>query len=172
VIDLEGFEHEIVEQRIVLRNGLLAEGITSWENERASVDTRPEPTPAMIEEAKRADQKRLQGIWSISSGTVGGQSSGASEKARWIIDGNKIVLELKDRVEGKFALDPAKSPRRIDIVTAATDDEESEEIHGVYEFRGDDLYVCLSSGDEPRPTNLRPSPDTAQVSFVLKRERP
>jgi uncharacterized protein (TIGR03067 family) len=155
-----------------LRNGLLAEGTTPWEDERAHVDTRPDPTPEMIEEAKRADQKRLQGTWSLSPTNFGGQPTGASEKARWIIDGDKIVMELKKRVEGKFTLDPARSPRRIDIVTTATDEEESEEIHGVYELRGDEVYVCLSSGDEPRPTSLRPSPDTAEVSFVLKRESP
>ena len=126
----------------------------------------------MIEEAKRADQKRLQGTWNLSSGAVDGQSRSVSEKARWIIDGNKIAMELKKRVEGEFTLDPAKSPRRIDIVTTAPDGEKPEEMHGVYELRGDDIYVCLSSGDEPRPTSLRASPGTAQVSFALKRERP
>ncbi|MBC8872101.1 MAG: TIGR03067 domain-containing protein [Planctomycetes bacterium] len=155
-----------------MRNGLLQEGTTPWEDEDALVDPRPAPTPAMIEEAKRADRKRLQGTWSLSPAAVGGPSSDAREKARWIIDGNKIVMELEQRREGKFTLDPAKSPRRIDIVTAATDDEKSEEIHGVYELSGDDIYVCLSSGDEPRPTSLRASRGTAQVSFALKRERP
>jgi len=155
-----------------LRNGLLEEGTTPWADEHALVDTRPEPTPEMIAEAKRADQKRLQGSWSISSGTVGGQPRDATRKARWIIDGNKIVMELEKRIEGKFTLDPAKSPRRIDIVTTATDDEKSEEIHAVYELHGDDLYVCLSSGDEPRPSSLRASPGTAEVSFILKRQRP
>lgn len=169
---MAGFEHKIVEQRIVLRNGLLEEGSTQWEDERAHVDPRPDPTPAMIEEAKRADQKRLQGTWSISSGTFGGQASEATKKARWIIDGNKIVMEVEKRVEGKFTLDPAKSPRRIDIVTTATDGKESEQIHGVYELRGDELYVCLNSGDEPRPTSLRASKGTAQVSFLLERQRP
>jgi uncharacterized protein (TIGR03067 family) len=162
----------MVEQRIVLRNGLLAEGATTWADERALVDPRPAPTPEMIEEAKRADQKRLQGTWSLSPMDFGGQPSGAGEKACWIIDGNEVVMELKKRIEGKLTLDPSKSPRRIDIVTAATDDEEPEEIHGVYELRGDEVYLCLSSGDEPRPTSLRPRPDTAEVSFVLKRERP
>ena len=136
------------------------------------MDPRPDATPAMIEEAKRADQKRLQGIWSISSGTVGGQPRDATKKARWIIDGHKIVMELEQRREGKFTLDPAKSPRRIDIVTTATDDEKSEEIHAVYEFSGDEVYVCLSSGGEPRPTSLRANSGTAEVSFVLTRQRP
>jgi uncharacterized protein (TIGR03067 family) len=126
----------------------------------------------MIQEAIRIDQQRLQGTWRLISGAVGGQSGGAEANARWIIAANKIVMELEDRREGKFTLDPAKSPRRIDIVTTSSDGKTTEEIHGVYELRGDDLYVCLASGDESRPLNLRSSPGTRQVSLVLKRERP
>jgi uncharacterized protein (TIGR03067 family) len=126
----------------------------------------------MIEEATRADQKRLQGTWKLISGAVGSPLGGVEDDARWIIAGNKIVMKQEKRREGKFTLDPAKSPRRIDIVTTSPDGTKTEEIRGVYELHGDDLYVCTSSGDEPRPANLRSSPGSGQVSFVLKRERP
>ena len=39
-----------------------------------------------------------------------------------------------------------------------------------YELSGDELRVCLDSGDEPRPASLRSSQDTNQVSLVLQRE--
>ncbi len=171
-IDLTGFEHEVFEQPIVLRDGLLQEGATAWEDARGRVDTRPDPTAAMIQEATLADQRRLQGAWRVISGAVGGQPRGAEENARWTIAGATIVMELEERLEGTFTLDPSKSPRRIDIVAASSDGAQPEEIHGVYELRGDDLSVCLGSGDEPRPVNLHSSPGTGQVSFVLKRERP
>lgn len=134
------------------------------------MDTRPDPTAAMIQEATLADQRRLQGAWRVISATVAGQPRGAEENARWTIAGATIVMEVEERREGRFTLDPSKSPRRIDIVAASSDGAQPEEIHGVYELRGDDLSVCLGSGDEPRPTSLRPG--TGQVSFVLKRERP
>jgi hypothetical protein len=60
-IDLTGFEHKIVEHRIVLRDGLLEDGGTPWDNERRGVDPRPAPSAAMIQEARHADQQRLQG---------------------------------------------------------------------------------------------------------------
>lgn len=171
-IDLTGFEHEVFEQPIVLRDGLLQQGATAWADERSRADPRPAPTPAMIQEATLADQQRLQGAWRLISGAVGGRPSDAEENASWTIAGATIVMGLEERRERTFTLDPSKSPRRIDIVATSSDGTKTEEIRGVYELRGDDLNVCLSSGDEPRPVNLRCSPGTGQVSFVLKRERP
>jgi uncharacterized protein (TIGR03067 family) len=126
----------------------------------------------MIQEAIRTDQRRLQGTWRLTSGAVGGQSGGVKGKTRWIIDGNKIVMEMEERRDGKFTLDPAKSPRRIDIVTTSSDGKTTEEVHGVYEFLDDELHVCLASGDEPRPANVHSNPGSRQVSLVLRRERP
>jgi len=125
----------------------------------------------MIQEAIRADTERLQGVWRLTSGGMGGQSGDAKAVARWIISGNTIVMELGERREGKFTLDPAKSPRRIDIVTMASDGKKAEDVHGVYDIRDDRLHVCLASRDEPRPASIRARAGSREVSLVLKRER-
>ena len=57
-------------------------------------------------------------------------------------------------------------------IVASPDGKQTEAVRGVYESRGDDLYICLSGGDEPRPASVRSSPGTKQVSLILKRERP
>ena len=155
----------------MLRDGFLEAGATPWPDERAIVDPRPAPSPAMIQEAIRLDQQRLQGTWKVISADVGGRSAGLKQNVRWIIAGSKIVMELGERREGKFSLDASKSPRRIDIVAMASDGKQkADSLLGVYELSGDELRVCLDSGDEPRPASLRSSQDTNQVSLVLQRE--
>jgi uncharacterized protein (TIGR03067 family) len=171
-IDLSGFEHKLVEHSIRLRDGKLEEGGTAWDDERSRLDTRQAPTSAMIEEAIRNDRQQLQGTWKMTSGTVRGKSSEVKTTASWIVTDDKIVIEMGERWEGKFSLDPAKSPRRIDIVTISPDGKKTEEIRGVYELRDGDLYVCLAFGDEARPANLRSSSDSSAVSLILKREHP
>ena len=104
-------------------------------------------TPAMIQEAIRADQERLQGTWALVSGAAGDESKKVSGDAKWIIAGNRIVMSLEERQEGAFSLDPAKSPRRIDIVPSSAI-AKSEQIRGVYEVSGDVLSICLNSSDE------------------------
>jgi uncharacterized protein (TIGR03067 family) len=145
---------------------------------RDSVNTtRTEPLeyvvrPRMsVEEAVRSDKQRLQGAWKLVSGAISGRSGRAEANGRWIIAGEKIVMELKDRREGKFTIDPAKLPRHIDLITTSSDGTKTEQICGVYELSGDYLYACLAPGDEPRPGYLHASPGTGQVSVLLKRAR-
>jgi uncharacterized protein (TIGR03067 family) len=170
-IDLTGFKHEIVEPRIRLRDGLLAEGAVPPADER-SADQRPAPSPAMIQEAIRTDQRLLQGTWMLTSATLRGRSGGVQGDIRWSITGDRMVIELNGRWEGKFTLDPARSPKRITLVATSPDGKKTEEIRGVYELRGDELHVCMDTGDEPRPASVSYSPNTNQVSLVLKREQP
>jgi uncharacterized protein (TIGR03067 family) len=169
-IDLDGFEHQIVERKIRLRNGILDElGVP--EEDRRRLDPRPASTPAAIQEAIRMDRQGLQGVWSLVSGAVGGRSGSAEAKVRWMIAGDKLVMELNNRWEGKYTLDPARSPKRINLVATSPDGAPLEVIHGIYEIRGDELCICLAFGDEPRPESLRSSSGASQISLALKRHR-
>jgi uncharacterized protein (TIGR03067 family) len=169
-IDMTGFAHKIVDRRIVLRGGVLAEGATSWDDERRRDDPRPAPTPAMIAEATQADRKRLQGEWSLVSVRFGGNQYNAAANTRWTVRGDRIVMELSDRREATFTLDLSKSPRRIDLVAASLDGKAKEHVRGVYGLRGDELSVCLAADDEPRPANTYASPGSEEVSAVLRRQ--
>jgi uncharacterized protein (TIGR03067 family) len=171
VIDLKGFRHQLVERRIRLRNGILDESDAPAMDGRPCVASKPAPMPAMVQEAIRADQQRLQGVWNAISGAVSGRPSDAQAKVRWTITGDKIVLEMSDRWVGKCTLDPARSPKRINLA-ATSSDGATEEIRGIYEVRGDRLCVCLAFGDEPRPESLRSSRGARQVSLALERGRP
>jgi uncharacterized protein (TIGR03067 family) len=169
-IGLAGFEHQIVERRIRLRNGILEEPGIPGEERLSRLDPRPASTPAMIQEAIRADQQRLLGVWRVISGAVGGRPGGAEANVRWTLDGERIVVEMDNRWVGKWTVDPTRSPKRINLVATSSGGATADVVRGVYEIRGDTLCVCLAFGDEPRPENLTSGQNTSQVSLALKRQ--
>jgi uncharacterized protein (TIGR03067 family) len=169
-IDLAGFEHRIVDRRIRLRNGILEEPGRPAEDRSPRPAPRLAAAPAVIPAAIRIDRQRLQGVWGLVSGAVGGRPGGAGCKVRWTLAGDQIVMEMSDRWVGKWTLDPTRSPKRINLAAMSADGAATEEIRGVYEVRGDRLCVCLAFGDDPRPENLCSSPGTSQVSLALKRQ--
>jgi len=171
-IDLGGFEHQLVDCKIRLRNGIVEEPGPGapQQSRRSRPDARSASTPATARNAIRADRQRLQGVWSLISGTVSGRPGDAETKLLWTLAGDTIVVEMKERWVGKWTLDPTQSPKRINLAATAPDGTTTEVIRGVYEVRGDKLCLCLAYGDEPRPENLRSSPGTGQVSLALKRQ--
>ncbi len=170
-IDLAGFEHQLVERKVRLRNGIVEDLGTPGEGGTPRLDPRPATPSAAAREAVRMDQQRLQGVWSLISGAISGRPGGPAGKVRWTIAGNQIVMEMGDRWVGTCVLDPFKSPKRINLA-ATSSDGATEQIRGVYEVRGDRLCVCLAFGDDPRPESLRSSPGAHQVSLALKRQGP
>jgi hypothetical protein len=100
-IDLTSFEHEMVEHRIRLRDGLLVEGAVPSLNEGRH-DPRPAPSPAKIQEAIRIDQHLLQGTWLLTSATAKGRSGDLQGSLHWRFTGDKMVIELNGRWEGKL----------------------------------------------------------------------
>lgn len=169
-IDLTGFEHQIVESKIRLRNGIVEEDGTPSGAGGRCLDSIRAPAAAVIQDATRTDGQQLQGAWRLLSGALNGRPGSADAKIRWTVAGDKIVMELGNRWEGKYTLDPSKSPKRINLVARSDDGARAEEIRGVYEVHGDKLCVCLSFGDEPRPEILRSSPGAGQVSLALTRQ--
>jgi uncharacterized protein (TIGR03067 family) len=170
-IDLSGFKHEVVEHRIRLRNGVLEKGETALDDDRSRAGGGPAPSPEMIREAIRVDKQQLQGAWALTSAVVSGRSGNVQLPSALVVNGDKIVVKLSDRWEGTFTLDPSRSPRRINIVTRLADGAKGEEVRGVYELRGDELYICLVGGDAPRPASVRASPESGEVSMALQREQ-
>ena len=174
-IDLSSFEHRLVDRKIRLRNGILEEVDEMRPDKVGKADglvlgsKSASARAAAVTDAVRADRQRLQGVWRLVSGSVGGRPGGPDGKLRWSVAGDRVVLEMGDRWVGASTLDPARSPKRIDIA-AKSSDGTVEQIRGVYEVRGDRLCVCLAFGDDPRPENLRSSKGANQISLTLKRQ--
>src|SRR6266404_3247193 len=84
----------------------------------------------------------------------------------WMVKvGNKTVAT------GTFKIDPAKSPKEIDILDESGVKNEKTKL-GIYEIDGDTYKFCLAPAGKPRPTEFTSKPGTGHSLGVSKREKP
>jgi uncharacterized protein (TIGR03067 family) len=112
-------------------------------------------------------QNRLQGTWAISSMTMGGIPIPGAQ-AQITITGNQMTLL---DVPGTYRIDAGKNPMQIDwiVPTGVTP--------GIFEFRGNQLTLCLvqdpagpQANAPPRPADFSPQPGK-MVMIFNRRER-
>lgn len=101
--------------------------------------------------AKKPDAESIQGRWVCQTLDTG--SGAQPDGETWLVladgklsNGNGT---LKGHVAVPFTLDPAQSPKRIDIEPAG-----GTVMVGVYELDGDTLTWCFSQPGQPRPKKL------------------
>src|SRR5688572_19102650 len=70
--------------------------------------------------ADQDDVKAMQGTWVIESATFAGRDHTEDFAGmKLIIDGNRYTVDFgKNTDKGTFTLDPTKTPKRIDIMSA------------------------------------------------------
>jgi uncharacterized protein (TIGR03067 family) len=134
----------------------------------------------MSAEAKDAskDQQAIQGSWRLVSRDLpGGRSeNGEGDAARRIVfkgDTFQICKGEDVRIEGTFKIDPAASPRSIDMSITKTNEGGSEAGKtslGIYELKGDEMRWCAAEPGHPdRPREF--AADGGPFMLVsLKRE--
>src|SRR5271167_1831548 len=110
---------------------------------------------AVQETASEKDLKSLQGKWHVvSAKSPGGFNVGPDDNLFIIFEGNKLKVSKIDekgefRDGGTFSLDASKTPKAMDSIT-----DVKLKIAGIYELTGDDLKICQSLSNEPRPTEF------------------
>lgn len=129
------------------------------------------------QDAVKKEIANIQGTWRFVSMEVEGMKHPDKHVSSYTLvlkgdqwafsDGKKSAAKLT------FQLDPAKTPKTIDLVDM--DVEKKRIIRGLYSSEGDTLTVCYhrdpgKEGD--RPTEFATKPDSGLVLFVLKREKP
>jgi uncharacterized protein (TIGR03067 family) len=118
------------------------------------------------------DLGRFQGEWQVD---VYGRDGGAIRVRgeRWT-----YVAGRQDRLSYRMSLNPAASPKEIELIQLRPDGEPAVythgpqrgspvKMHGVYSVNKDGARVVLRPGVEPRPTSLD-DPGDAQT-LTLKR---
>lgn len=114
----------------------------------------------------KSDMDAIQGTWTVAASELGGipQQAQVLAAQSYVIAGGKLKL-LEDGVlisTTSFTLNPAKSPKQIDIKL----DDGTTEL-GIYELNGDVLKIC--SAPKKRPGSFAASGSDISMS-VLKRK--
>jgi uncharacterized protein (TIGR03067 family) len=113
----------------------------------------------------KTDEDRLQGPWVIMSLEVNG-------KPDYTI-GNMTIAEDQIEIKSKnldrkthFRLDPAQSPKEIDLVNRA-----GSVTYAIYALEGDTLRICMAPAGAARPKEFASKARSGNTLFVLKRDK-
>jgi uncharacterized protein (TIGR03067 family) len=115
--------------------------------------------------SEKNDKQKIQGIWKA----VGLESNGKPREENayagttFTFKDDQVILSERGHPPTplRFELDPAKSPKAIDLIT-------TDALPGIYELRGDDLKLCFRIG-KGRPTEFKTRPGDDTEMFTLKR---
>lgn len=136
------------------------------------------PARRPTESQLRADRELLAGNWDILSIQDNGERLAAdiirskiAEDGRVRIGGRGMSI-ISPRNEEKrlwaYRIDPAQTPKQIDITT-----QFDTVLKGIYAFSGDELRLCVAkSEDMPRPSEFEAPRGSNQMLYRLKMGRP
>ena len=100
----------------------------------------------------------LQGNWLVEKTERGGRKPPTEllKTLKVIIKGDKLEMSDAKRGEtGVFKLDPAKTPKEIDLVfSEGLTGEVKRTALGIYELNGDTLKIAWRKDGGPRPTEF------------------
>jgi uncharacterized protein (TIGR03067 family) len=119
------------------------------------------------------DLKKMQGSWVMVSLIENGKEVPAAErqKRRLTIKGNVSTLTFgKEKSTGTYKLDESKKPRTLDI-TLSDGEDKGKKMLGIYEFRGEQLRICLAEVGGKRPTKFESTPGSFQALEVWKKAK-
>lgn len=126
------------------------------------------------DDTAKKDRERLQGSWETTTAVYDGRDLTADGiKLRFTFKGDIASLDgsedvIKDYSKLSFKLDPAASPKGIDIkVTAGA--QKDTVIEAIYELKGDELRVCAKMIGKERPTKFEAPEGSNNALLVLKR---
>lgn len=141
--------------------------------ERLAVDPMI-PDPPEAPEVSRV-REAIQGTWTMSATKAGERTFPGRPGSHWTIAGDRITtVEAGNSYEGKFRIDPRRTPAVIDCrVEKDPWTGQPLLLKGIFSVEGNILKVCWSSrytngGLRPRTFPGDNSPGTD--SFVLKRD--
>jgi uncharacterized protein (TIGR03067 family) len=116
---------------------------------------------------------KFDGTWNVSEIIYNGKDH-SKLKFNFVFKGDEVVVEGDDKVKFEYArlkikIDPTTTPKLFDL-TVGGGVQKGAEMEGIYEFKGDELRICVRVfGNKDRPNEFT-SPDGASVALmVLKR---
>jgi uncharacterized protein (TIGR03067 family) len=122
---------------------------------------------------KQAELKALEGTWVLDAATLDGRDHGADfEGMKLILKGGGYTIEFAENSDkGTFTIDPAKSPKWIDIKTGAKGPFKGLTLPGIYKIDGEKLVLCCHADGKSRPTEFGAQSKTRNMLLTYKREK-
>lgn len=128
-------------------------------------------------ESDERDQRKLQGTWTAKSIAFHGRQTLGDPitDLRLVVAGNQIRLEgkgpeLENYASFGYNLDPAKTPKTIDI-TITAGESKGTVMHGIYELNDDEWKLCVQLIGGNRPSAFKSSADSQDVVAVFTRAK-
>ena len=125
-------------------------------------------------EPAKKDLARLQGEWSMVSGSADGQEMPEEirKQLKRVCKGDEATTTMGDRVilKAKISLDPSQKPKTINYQMTDGLTKGKTQL-GIYELDGDTFKSCFGAPGDPRPTDFTSKPGDGRTLTVWKKEK-
>ena len=125
-------------------------------------------------EAIKKDIARLQGEWSMVSGSADGNvmPDAMRETAKRVCKGDETTVTVGGQLimKANFALDPSRKPKTIDYQMIDGPTKGKKQL-GIYEVTGDTAKFCFGSPGAERPTDFTSKPGDGRTVSEWKRKQ-
>jgi uncharacterized protein (TIGR03067 family) len=122
------------------------------------------------DDAVKKEQKKLEGTWMPLSQESKGEREEKDKLKKHALVFERDKLTIKDEAKSRehtFKIDPAKTPKTIDI-----NDKTGDAVGlGIYKLDGDTLTMAIAKPNSERPTEFTTKKDSSYVVIVLKHEK-
>jgi uncharacterized protein (TIGR03067 family) len=121
-----------------------------------------------------SDTRDMEGTWKPLSAELAGEKwpQKILDTMKLTMKGDKYTVEVGGRNdEGTVTLDPAKSPKTMDI-KGTNGPNKGKTFLVIYELKGDELRVCYDLSGKSRPTEFATKADTQLFLVTYRKEKP
>ena len=131
-----------------------------------------------LDDAVKKELAKMQGVWHVVSGEENGDlvSEYVVKHLKWAITGDQLIFSgiapLTDKASKlAITIDASTTPKCIDYKIVVGSWKDTVFV-AVYEWKGDELKVCIHLGSANRPVEFGTKAGSNKIQFVLKREKP
>src|SRR6266478_5473059 len=126
-------------------------------------------------QAVKQDLAKLQGEWTMVSGSADGQPmpDDMLKQMKRVCKGDETTTTMGGQmfIKAKITIDPSKKPKTIDYQMTDGFTKGKKQL-GIYEVDGDTFKSCFGKPDAERPTDFTSKPGDGRTLSVWKREKP